>query len=110
MMSSSVARSPLPSASIARRICDSTRPPSAARASGWNRDRGRTAWRRAPRYPLAEPPGDVVLGLLFLRLDEDLVRHAEFDQLAEVHVGGEVRDARRLLHVVRHDEDGDAFL
>src|SRR5436189_56785 len=59
---------------------------------------------------LSKPSGDVVLRLLLLRLDEQLVGHAVLDQLAEVHVGGEVRDARRLLHVVRHDQDGDALL
>ena len=30
---------------------------------------------------------------------------AELDQLAEIHEGGEVGDARRLLHVVGDDDD-----
>ena len=55
------------------------------------------------------PAGDVVFGALVLAgLVKIFVRVAEFDQLAQVHEGGVVRDARRLLHVVGHDEDGDA--
>src|SRR2546425_7959476 len=52
-----------------------------------------------------KPPGDVILGVLLLRLHEDLVGRPEFDQVAEVHVGGVVGAARRLLHVVRDDHD-----
>ena len=40
-----------------------------------------------------------------LRRGEDLAGRAELDQLAEIHEGGEVRDARRLLHVVGDDHD-----
>src|SRR5215475_12537851 len=54
---------------------------------------------------LTEPAGDVVLGFLLLRLDEDRVGDVVLDQLAEVHVGGVVGHARRLLHVVGHDHD-----
>src|SRR5262245_45199676 len=57
------------------------------------------------RLRLAEAAGDVVLGFLAGRLDEDRVGRAVLDQLAEVHVGGEVGDARRLLHVVGDDHD-----
>src|ERR1700754_842758 len=53
----------------------------------------------------AEAAGDVVLGVLLLRLHEELGRGAELDQVAEVHVGGVVRAAGRLLHVVRDDHD-----
>ena len=38
----------------------------------------------------AKTTGDVVLSLLFFRLDEDLVCLAELDHLAKIHVGGEV--------------------
>src|SRR6202163_5041236 len=53
----------------------------------------------------AEPAGDVVLGTSIARRGEDLVGFAEFDQLAEIHEGGLVRDARGLLHVVGDDGD-----
>src|SRR3954453_22800205 len=43
---------------------------------------------------LAEPPRDVVLGLLLDRIDEDPVGRAVFDQLAEIEEGGVVRHAR----------------
>src|SRR6266850_3883817 len=110
--SSISARSPECSASSARRICDSTRPPICStreRIESRSRSYCFDACSLMPMR-LSKPSGDVVLGLLLLRLDEQLVGDAELDQLAEVHVGGEVRDARRLLHVVRHDEDGDALL
>src|SRR5215212_9323509 len=51
----------------------------------------------------SESPGDVILGVLLLRLHEDIGRRAELDQVAEVHVGGVVGAARRLLHVVGDD-------
>src|SRR5512145_1924316 len=59
---------------------------------------------------LAHAAGNVVFGALVLRLDEDLVGLAEFDHLAEEHIGGVVGNARRLLHVVGDDQDGDALL
>src|SRR3954454_9953271 len=61
--------------------------------------------RSVSKGALAEAAGDVVLGLLGLRLDEDRVGVAVLDQLPEVHVGGVIRDARRLLHVVRDQHD-----
>src|SRR4051812_28471596 len=54
----------------------------------------------------SEPSGDVILGFLPLRPDEQRVGGAEFDQLAEVHVRGEVRHTRCLLHVVSDHGDG----
>src|SRR6202162_3275025 len=54
----------------------------------------------------AEPAGDVVLGAAIARRGEDLVGFVEFDQLAEIHEGGLVGDARRLLHVMGDDSDG----
>src|SRR5512145_323171 len=112
--SSESATLPVVSESIARRICDSTSPPMASTRERIE-PRSRSYCLEAcsvisMRRPLSEPAGDVVLGLLHLGLDEELVGHAELDQVAEVHVGGEVRHARRLLHVVRHDEDGHALL
>src|SRR5512147_2318826 len=53
----------------------------------------------------AEATGDVVLGFLPLRLEEELVGRAELDQFAQVHVGSEIRHAGRLLHVVGDDRD-----
>src|ERR1700730_15985749 len=54
----------------------------------------------------AEPAGDVVLGASIARRGENLVGLVELDQLAEIHEGGLVRDARRLLHVMGDDGDG----
>lgn len=53
----------------------------------------------------AEAAGDVFLGLLVLRLREELVRWPILDHLPKMHESGEVRDAGRLLHVVGHDDD-----
>src|SRR5207244_13389515 len=53
----------------------------------------------------AEAAGDIGLRALVARRREDRFRRAELDQLAQVHEGGEVRDARRLLHVVGDDDD-----
>src|SRR5215210_3527303 len=47
--------------------------------------------------------GDVILRPLPARVGEDLGRLAIFDKLAEVKKGSALRDARRLLHVVRDD-------
>src|ERR1700704_4480019 len=53
----------------------------------------------------AEAAGDIGLCALVLRCRENRFRRAELDQLAQIHEGGEVRDARRLLHVVGDDDD-----
>src|SRR6266853_4831774 len=52
-----------------------------------------------------EPAGDVVLRLFLLRLDENLVGHAEFHHFSQIHIRRRVGNARRLLHVVRDDHD-----
>src|SRR6185369_15305855 len=52
----------------------------------------------------AETAGDVVLGVFLARLHEEIRRRAELDQVTEIHVGGVVGAARRLLHVVSHDD------
>src|ERR1700755_2024711 len=59
---------------------------------------------------LAEAAGDVVLGAAFVRSGEDAGGLTELHQLAEIHEGGEVRDTRRLLHVMRDDGDGVVVL
>src|SRR6266513_3917064 len=103
MISSISARSPEASASSARRICDSTRPPICStreRIESRSRSYCFDACSLMP-ICLSKPSSDVILGLLLLRLDEQLVGDAELNQLAKIHVRGEVRDPCRLLHVVR---------
>src|SRR5256886_11903918 len=100
---------PCANASMAPRIWDSTRPPIC-----------RTPERRVSRslsyclercsVPIAlllsaEPAGDVVFRFFLLRLDENLVGHAEFHHLSEIHIRRVVRNARRLLPVVSDDHD-----
>ena len=57
-----------------------------------------------------EPSGNIVLRLFHVRIGEDLLRGVEFDQLSHVEETCVFRDARRLLHVVGHDDDGVALL
>src|ERR1700733_2546337 len=57
-------------------------------------------------FSSAEPAGDVVLRAPIARRRENLVGVVEFDQIAEIHEGGLVGDARGLLHVVGDDRDG----
>src|ERR1700730_10417285 len=54
----------------------------------------------------AEPAGDVVLGASIARRSEYLVGLVEFDQFAEIHERGLVRNARGLRHVMGDDGDG----
>src|SRR4029077_2167640 len=60
---------------------------------------------------LSEPAGDVSLGAAVLGLVEKVGGRRKLDQLAVTvvgvheHEGGEVRNPRRLLHVVRDDDD-----
>src|SRR3954467_5508205 len=107
---------------MAFRICDSTRPPSSmtredsalSSVSNWvdrclsairppaGPPQGRPAPPRGAvnecelggSFPvlLAEPAGDVVLGLLPLGLEEDLLGLADLHQVAQVHIGGVVGD------------------
>src|SRR6185437_3762169 len=53
----------------------------------------------------AEASGDVVFGLSLLGMGEDRFRLVELDKLAQIHEGGIVRAPRRLLHIVRDDDD-----
>src|SRR5581483_9899120 len=115
MTCSTSSRPPVENASIALRICDSTRPPICSTperspSSSLSYCFEMCSLAMMPPAGSAETAGDVVLGLLALRLDEDLVGDAELDHLAEVHVGSVVRDPRRLLHVVRHHDDGVILL
>src|SRR5580658_8152227 len=57
----------------------------------------------------AEPAGNVVLGAPIAGRGEDPAGFVEFDQFAEIHERGLVRDARGLLHVVGDDGDGVVF-
>src|SRR5450432_360246 len=54
---------------------------------------------------LAKAARDVVFRPLVRRLREEYVSSIELDELTHVEEGGVVGDARRLLHVVRHDDD-----
>src|SRR5690606_5230631 len=58
------------------------------------------------RFQSAEAARDVVFRFLAGGLDEDLVGLAVFHEFAQVHVGGVVGAAGRLLHVVGHDDHG----
>src|SRR5262245_21678442 len=104
------------SASIASATCFSASPPISAtmRASSWRSTSNAFAVCSVTAicvvlagYPcdLAEAAGDVVLRAAIARSGEHLARGVELDQLAEIHEGGEVGDARRLLHVVGDDHD-----
>src|SRR4249919_1768757 len=104
------------SASTASAICLSASPPISAtiRVSSWRSTSkafavcsGITIYFILAGEPcdLAETAGDVVLRAAIARRGEHLARGVELDQLAEIHEGGEIGDARRLLHVVGDDHD-----
>src|SRR5437879_13595027 len=58
----------------------------------------------------AEAAGDVSLRAGVARRGEELRRGAELDELTREQEGGEVADARGLLHVVGHGHDGAKIL
>src|SRR6185312_14096752 len=58
----------------------------------------------------SESPGDVRLGARLARTGEDLIGRPRLHQLADVKECGSVRDAGRLLHVMRHDDDRELAL
>src|SRR5215472_4894864 len=62
----------------------------------------------SPNSP--EASGDVGLRPRIARRGEQLRRRAELDKLADQQKGGEIADARCLLHVVRHGNDGAKLL
>src|SRR5947209_2783718 len=53
----------------------------------------------------SKPPRDVILRLLEVWLEEQVGGRAVLDDSAEVHEGGELAGAGRLLHVMRHDQN-----
>src|SRR5262245_46754334 len=58
----------------------------------------------------AHPPSNVIERLGRLGRAEYLLRLAGFDNLAEIHEGRVIADARGLVHVVRHDDNGETPL
>src|SRR6266705_5271249 len=114
-ISTSAATTRLPSA-ISRRISASTdsvimrstRPPISAtsRVSSWRSlSNALAVCSETMVISSAEPAGDVVLRASIARRGEDLAGLVELDQLAEIHEGGLVGDARGLLHVMGDDRD-----
>ena len=61
--------------------------------------------RRWLRSGSSESPGDVRLGALVRRAREHAVGRPDLDEPSEVEECGRVGDARRLLQVVRDDDD-----
>src|SRR6478736_3051047 len=59
---------------------------------------------------LAEPSGDVVLSDLLTGIGEDLLGAVVLHEPTQHEERRELADARRLLHVVRHDDDGEVHL
>src|SRR5699024_7075489 len=53
----------------------------------------------------AKPAGDVVFGALILGHGEHLLGGAKLHQLAQQEERRLIRDTRRLLHVMRHNND-----
>src|SRR5689334_17182361 len=89
-------------------IMRSARPPISAtrRVNSWRSlSNALAVCSDAILFSSAEAAGDVVLGAPVARRREDPVGVVEFDQFAEIHEGGLVRDARRLLHVMGDDRD-----
>src|SRR3954453_6432559 len=109
MMNDASSTSWCSSASIVRSICETTRsiPPRVASSRAAS-----SAWKlgRPSLIDSAELPGDVVLGARVVGLGEDLLGLAVLDQLAVEHERRGVGHARRLLHVVRDDDDRVALL
>src|SRR5262249_53594883 len=104
------------SASTASATCFSARPPISAtmRVSSWrSMSKAFVVWSVITIYvvlageprDLAEAAGDIVLRASIARRGVHLARGVELDQLAQIHEGGEVGNARRLLHVVGDDHD-----
>lgn len=55
---------------------------------------------------LAKSASNVVFGLPFAWICENLCRRPELDQLSKIKEGSVVRDTASLLHVVGHRDDG----
>src|SRR5580700_5569828 len=116
MTRSPSSRSRSASAPTASLICRSTSPPISATLrvmSCRSTSNALAVWSALVEYSVmvlslrsAEASRDIVLRTLIVRRSEHFAGRVEFDQLAEIHEGGELRDARRLLHVVGDDHDG----
>src|SRR5579885_1882244 len=61
------------------------------------------------KLPSTKAPANVVLRLLLSRMLENVNRRAEFDEPAGEEEAGILRDASRLLHIVRYDNDSILF-
>ena len=55
---------------------------------------------------LTESTRDVVLSLFLGRICEQLTGLPNLDEAPGAEEGGDFADARRLLHIMRHDDDG----
>src|SRR5229473_5363604 len=66
--------------------------------------------RGAPQNRSAEASGDVSLRARVTGGGKELRRGAELNKLADEQEGGEVTDARGLLHVVGNSDDGAEIL
>src|SRR5713101_1583332 len=105
------------SASTESAICFSARPPISAtmRVSSWrSTSKALVVWsfvillwssRSRRQAALAEATGNVVLRAPVARRGEHLAGRVELDHLAEIHEGGEIGDAGRLLHIVSDYRD-----
>src|SRR6266436_1834123 len=96
------------SASTESTIMRSDSPPISAtsRVSSWRSlSKALAVCSEAMIVSSAKSAGDVVLRASIARRGEDLAGLVELDQLAEIHEGGLVGDARGLLHVVGDDRD-----
>src|SRR5215212_9271966 len=88
---------------------DISRPPSAWVSSSASCSRKR--WRVSIGIALSELAGDVLLGLLVLRVGEDLLGLAHLDELTRLTARLDVEERRvvagpaGLLHVVGDDHD-----
>ena len=53
---------------------------------------------------LAKASGNVVFGFFALGLEKHLLGGAKFNQIAQLHVRGEIAAAGGLLHIVGHND------
>src|SRR5262249_55986598 len=91
-------------------ICSSTFAPIARSFSRTRRRSDSNALSVCEALILPELAGDIVLRPSLARVGEDLGSGPDLDQLTEIEERRVVRDARRLLHGVRHDDDGVLLL
>src|SRR6516164_3049761 len=56
---------------------------------------------------LTESARNVILGSLFRRIAENLLSPVKFHQSSQIKESSHVGAACRLLHIVRHDDDGE---